>query len=43
MHDFRNESAGEVGLLNLFLPGAFEAMMPMIVDWYRNNPARPLD
>lgn len=43
MHNFRNESSTRIGLLNIFLPGPFEEMMPMIVDWYRNNPARPLD
>lgn len=42
MHDFRNESFERIGLLNIFLPGGFEAMMPAIVDWYRSNPARPL-
>jgi quercetin dioxygenase-like cupin family protein len=42
MHDFRNESGARMGLLNIFLPGGFEAMMPAIVDWYRANPARPL-
>jgi mannose-6-phosphate isomerase-like protein (cupin superfamily) len=43
LHDFRNESTGRMGLLNLFLPGPFEAIMPTIVDWYRNHPARRLD
>lgn len=42
VHDFRNESTSRMGLLNLFLPGPFEAMMPIIVDWYRDHPARPL-
>lgn len=43
MHDFRNEGSVRMGLLNVFLPGPFEAMMPMIVDWFRDNPARRLD
>ncbi|MDX3927253.1 MAG: cupin domain-containing protein [Shinella sp.] len=43
MHDFRNESHSRTGLLNVFVPGPFEEMMPMIVDWYRDNPARRLD
>ena len=43
MHDFRNEGAVRMGLLNVFLPGAFEPMMPMIVDWFRDNPVQPLD
>lgn len=42
MHDFRNESTGSMGLLNVFLPGPFEQMMPVIVDWYRQNPAKRL-
>ena len=42
MHDFRNESFERTGLLNIFLPGGFESMMPAIVDWYRANPALPL-
>ncbi|MBP7240450.1 cupin domain-containing protein [Amaricoccus sp.] len=40
MHDFRNEGATRMGLLNVFLPGPFETMMPAIVDWFRDNPAR---
>jgi mannose-6-phosphate isomerase-like protein (cupin superfamily) len=43
LHDFRNESTRRMGLLNIFLPGSFEEMMPKIVQWYRENPARPLD
>jgi mannose-6-phosphate isomerase-like protein (cupin superfamily) len=42
MHDFRNEGPVRMGLLNVFLPGPFEQMMPSIVEWYRDNPARPL-
>ncbi|MDI7863273.1 cupin domain-containing protein [Rhizobiaceae bacterium n13] len=42
MHDFRNEGQVRMGLFNVFLPGPFEQMMPEIVDWYRDNPARPL-
>lgn len=43
MHDFRNEGSVRMGLLNIFLPGPFEHMMPTIVDWYRDNPARPIE
>ena len=43
MHDFRNEGSQPIRLLNFFLPGPFEPMMPQIVDWYRKNPARQLD
>lgn len=42
LHDFRNESSAPIRLLNVFVPGPFEAMMPMIVDWYRDNPAKRL-
>ena len=31
MHTFRNDSAGRVGILNVFLSGAYEAMMPQII------------
>lgn len=41
-HDFRNESDARIGLLNVFLPGPFEQMMPEIVDWYVRNPAKPI-
>lgn len=43
MHDFRNESFARIGLLNIFLPGPFEEMMPMIVAWYRDHPAEKID
>ncbi len=36
-HDFRNLSGEEAGLLNLFIPGDFERLMPDIVDWFRQN------
>lgn len=29
-HAFRNDSDQRVGILNIFLPGAYEAMMPQI-------------
>ena len=37
-HDFRNTSQGEAGLLNLFIPGDFERLMPSIVKWFAENP-----
>lgn len=43
LHDFRNEGLVPAILLNIFVGGAFEAMMPAIVDWFRENPARTLD
>lgn len=36
IHDFRNRSAAPARLLNVFIPGGFERMMPQIVDWFAN-------
>ena len=36
-HDFRNTTGEEAGLLNLFIPGGFEADMPSIVKWFAEN------
>ena len=41
-HDYENRSPQRAGLLN-FYSGPFESDMPMIADWYKNNPAKPLD
>jgi mannose-6-phosphate isomerase-like protein (cupin superfamily) len=38
-HDFRNLSDQPAGLLNIFIPGGFEGMMPKIVEWFANNPS----
>lgn len=38
VHDFRNGGETRAGVLNIFLPGGFEPKMPMIVEWFRNNP-----
>lgn len=40
VHDFRNETPSRIGLLNVFLPGHFEDRMPMIMEWYRDHPAK---
>jgi mannose-6-phosphate isomerase-like protein (cupin superfamily) len=37
MHDFENRTDSRIGLLNFFIPGGFEPMMPMIVDWFNAN------
>ena len=37
MHDFENRTSARVGLLNFFIPGGFEPMMPMIVNWFNEN------
>ena len=31
------------GVLNFYAPGTFEEQMPMIVDWYRENPPKNTD
>ena len=36
-HDYRNDGDVPVRLLNLYVPGGFEADMPGIVDWFRLN------
>jgi mannose-6-phosphate isomerase-like protein (cupin superfamily) len=33
-HDFENRSAARAGVLNVFIPGGFEVMMPTIVDYF---------
>ncbi len=37
-HDFENRSKTRAGVLNIFAPGAFEANMPSIVDWFKEYP-----
>jgi mannose-6-phosphate isomerase-like protein (cupin superfamily) len=37
MHDFKNETTGKVGLLNIFIPGGFERNMPAVVRWFAEN------
>lgn len=37
-HDFENRSATRAGVLNIFAPGAFEANMPKIVEWFKEHP-----
>lgn len=37
MHDFRNSTSEEAGLLNVFTPGGFERKMPAIVEWLAQN------
>jgi quercetin dioxygenase-like cupin family protein len=32
-HDFENRSEARAGVLNVFIPGGFETMMPRIVDY----------
>ncbi len=39
VHDFENRTDRRAGVLNVFIPGGFEANMPGIVDWFRKNPS----
>jgi mannose-6-phosphate isomerase-like protein (cupin superfamily) len=34
-HDFENRTGDRAGVLNVFIPGGFEARMPEIVEWFR--------
>jgi len=37
MHTFRNDANQRVGILNIFLSGAYEAMMPQIMKMYADK------
>ena len=37
-HDFENRSARRAGMLNLSIPGDFEAHMPGIAQWFAEHP-----
>lgn len=37
LHDFRNSTAKDAGLLNVFIPGGFEHKMPAIVEWFAKH------
>ena len=37
VHDFRNATARDAGLLNVFIPGGFERKMPAIVEWFAKH------
>ena len=37
-HDFENRTREKAAVLNVFIPGGFEANMPGIVDWFRTHP-----
>ncbi len=39
VHDFENRTGERAGVLNVFIPGGFEAEMPAIVEWFRAHPA----
>ena len=39
-HDFQNRSACRAGVLNVSIPGNFEASMPAIARWFAENPPK---
>jgi quercetin dioxygenase-like cupin family protein len=39
-HDFENRSDTRAGVLNLSIPGSFEAHMPDIAQWFAANPPK---
>lgn len=41
-HDFENRTAARAGVLNISVPGGFEADMPAIAGWFREHPPRDL-
>ena len=40
-HTFQNRSDARAGLLNIGVPGGFEAGMPNIAAWFKSNPPGP--
>jgi mannose-6-phosphate isomerase-like protein (cupin superfamily) len=43
VHDFENRGAVRAGVLNLSVPGAFEAHMPDIAQWFKDHPPANTD
>ncbi len=39
-HDFQNRSAHRAGVLNVSVPGDFEAAMPAIARWFAEHPPK---
>ena len=37
-HTFENRGDARAGMLSFGVPGGFEAGMPAIVEWFKNNP-----
>ena len=37
VHDFENRTTQRAGALNVYIPGGFEADMPSIVEWFREQ------
>lgn len=42
-HDFENRSNYRAGVLNFSVPGSFEKNMPMIVEWFKDNPPKRIN
>lgn len=42
-HDFRNSSSNPAGLLNFSTDAGFEDNMPMIVEWFKDNPPQDVN
>jgi mannose-6-phosphate isomerase-like protein (cupin superfamily) len=42
-HDFQNRGTARAGVLNVFLPGGFEVMMPAIVDYFADHDTADTD
>jgi mannose-6-phosphate isomerase-like protein (cupin superfamily) len=42
-HDFENRGSVKAGVLNLSIPGAFEAHMSDIVEWFNKHPPKSTD
>ena len=40
-HDFENRGDSRAGVLNVFIPGGFEPMMPRLVAWAAEQSAEP--
>ena len=38
IHDVENRTNRRAGVLNVFIPGGFEAHMPAIVEWFKAHP-----
>lgn len=40
-HDFQNRGERRAGVLNLCIPGGFEAQMPAVASWFADYPPGP--
>jgi mannose-6-phosphate isomerase-like protein (cupin superfamily) len=42
-HDLQNRGTARAGVLNVFLPGGFEVMMPAVVDYFADHDTADTD